>query len=57
MICMKTGRRNPGAIRLMSAKTHCQLPTGGHQCCKMRCQVLLDYRAGLCICVTECDSL
>ena len=30
MVCREIWRRNTGAIRLMSAKQHCQLPTGGH---------------------------
>ncbi len=50
---MKTWRRNTGAIRLMSAKQHCQLPTGGHAtAAKCDAGIRLGPWLG---CVSKCD--
>lgn len=43
MVCREIWRRNTGAIRLMSAKQHCQLPTGGQPMLQNTMQVFALY--------------
>ena len=53
MVCREIWRRNTGAIRLMSAKQHCQLPTGGHaNAAKCDAGIRLVPSLG---CASECD--